>query len=340
MTRDIIVIGGSAGALEPLKTLVGRLPAGFPGSIFVVVHLASDAPSVLAQLLDRAGPLPARVPGETERIEPGVIYVAPSDRHLLIEDGHVRLGSGPRENRHRPAIDPLFRSAARAYGSRVVGVVLSGLLDDGASGSMAVKMRGGLTVVQDPAQAAHAQMPEAAIRYADPDHVLAVADIASLLAAQHDPSGQADAGKRFDRRDVAPMHDQSTSTGADAPERNGTPSVYACPDCHGVLWEHHEGEVLRFRCRIGHAYTAISLAAAMSDATEDALWTALRALEEKASLLRRLGARAPAEMSGRYQEQAQAYDAHAEKLRDLLERILDGSRPTQNTANSTENRRR
>src|SRR4051812_18934534 len=179
--RDIFVIGASAGGVEALMRLGRGLPPDFPGAVFVVLHLPTGAPSVLPRLLSRAGPVPAVHPSAGESIEQGRIYVAPPDRHLLIVDGRVHLALGPRENGHRPAIDPLFRTAARSYGRRVVGIVLSGALDDGSAGLSAIKMRGGLAVVQHPEDALFASMPNNAMAYVAVDHVLSADDIGLRL---------------------------------------------------------------------------------------------------------------------------------------------------------------
>jgi len=316
--RDIVVVGGSAGSLEPLKTLVSQLPGNLTASLLVVVHIPGDGASILPQILTSAGQLPALHPIDGQRIEPGVIYIAPSDHHLLVADGNVKVTRGPRENRHRPAIDPLFRTAARSYGCRVVGIVLSGLLDDGAAGLMAIRMRGGLGVVQDPVEASYPEMPARALQYAGADCVLRVKDIAKLLV---DLSLEKLLNKSSSVETSVPngnIEDRADLEGSGNEEKEGTPSTFACPECHGVLWEVQEGELLRFRCRVGHAYTANALRAAMSEATEDALWAAMRALEEKAALMRRLASRSTLRLASAYEEEAQAYDKHAESIRGIL----------------------
>src|SRR5215203_640683 len=180
--RDIVVVGTSAGGVEALRTLVGGLPKHFPGSVFVVMHTAADAPGVLAQILDRSGPLPAINASNHDGIRPGYIYVAPPDFHLLLEPGHVRLSHGPKENRFRPAVDPLFRSAAQHFGPRVVGVILTGSLDDGTSGLWAVKSLGGAAVVQDPDEAFMSSMPQSALEHVEVDYKLPLAEIPGVLA--------------------------------------------------------------------------------------------------------------------------------------------------------------
>lgn len=179
--KDVIVVGASAGGMEALQKLVGALPADFPGAIFVVWHLSPGVRSVLPEVLTRSGPLRAGNPRDGDAIEPGRIYIAPSDHHLLLERDYMRVTRGPKENRFRPAVDPLFRSAASAYGSRVVGVVLSGALDDGTAGLGMIKMKGGTAVVQDPAEATHRSMPLNALDYVAVDHKLPAAKIGALL---------------------------------------------------------------------------------------------------------------------------------------------------------------
>lgn len=318
---DIIVIGGSAGALDPLKSLLARLPAGFPAAIFVVLHLSPEFPSYLAEMIGGFAALPAVIPTERQKIKPGTIYVAPPDHHLLIDDGRVEISRGPRENRHRPAIDPLFRSAAREYGARVAAVVLSGNLDDGSSGLMAIKMRGGLTVVQGTSEALYTEMPTRAKAYAGADYELPAAEIADLLIKACTIGMPARNGRPGEK----PMDEQMEAEAGKANLKNdanqdkaGKPSEFACPECHGVMWEMEEGQLLRFRCRVGHAYTADALRMALSDSIEEALWAAIRALDEKAALLRRLGSRIGRRIGNEYVEEAQAVDKHVETIRKML----------------------
>lgn len=318
--RDIVVIGGSAGALEALKTLLSQLPKDFPAPILLAVHLSADYPSILPEILSRTGSLPALHPANHEKLRPGKVYVARPDFHLLVEDGHVVLSRGPKENWHRPAIDPLFRSAARFYGAHVIGIVLSGQLDDGAAGLMAIRMRGGTTVVQDPKDAIAPQMPLNAIRYAEPDYVVPVTEMPDLLSQllqeriKSEPQ-PAEIGMSDEIDDEA----REANLEEDSPhEKHGKPSTFACPECHGVMWELEEGGLLRFRCRVGHAFTADSLTLAISDATEDALWAAMRALEEKAGLMRRVAPRSAKSLRKDFQEQAEILGKQAQEIRKML----------------------
>lgn len=276
--RDIVVVGASAGGLAPLRDLAWGLPADFAGSVFVVLHLSPEVDTYLAQILARAGPLPAVEVVDDLPIEPGRIYVASRDRHLVVEPGRVRSVIGPRENRHRPSIDVLFRSAAAAYGDRVIGVVLSGALSDGTAGLHAVKTAGGVTVVQDPEEAEQPWMPASAMRGAPIDHCTQVEKIPALLVAlSAEPAGE---------RAPAPVLPLAQRA------KTGPVAHFACPDCNGTLFEVREGELLRFRCRVGHSFTEDGVASANAANLERALWTALRILEERADLHGRLAAEA------------------------------------------------
>ena len=326
--RDVIVIGASAGGVDALKQLAQGLPADLPAAVFVVLHVPPQGPSVLPRILSRSGPLPAVHPVDGEAIQPGKIYIAPPDFHLLVKPGQVRVARGPRENGHRPAADALFRTAARSYGRRVVGVVLSGVLDDGTAGLMAVKQAGGTAVVQRPDDALYSGMPQNALDHVAVDYCLPVADIPALLARLatepvpgDDPKLSADAEMEADMAELEPG-------ATHAHERPGTPSAFGCPDCGGVLWELHDGDLMRFRCRVGHAWSSESLLAKQSDGLEAALWVALRALEEQAALSDRMAKRASGRgqeaTAGTFREQAQDATRHAEAVRQvLLTRRLD-----------------
>lgn len=309
---QIVVIGGSAGALTALRTLVSRLPADFQTPILVVIHIPGDSPSFLPAILNSSGPLRAVQPEDNEALKAGMIYVAPPDRHLLVGKGYVTISRGPRENRHRPAVDPLFRSAARCYRSQAAAVVLSGELDDGAAGLMAIRMRGGIGIVQEPGAAASPQMPQSAIQYAGADYVLPPAEIAAVLT-------ELSSRARKEAQPVSePKNEQKHLENENPEPERGIPSNFACPECHGVLREIKQGDLLRFRCRVGHAYTADALRVALSDSCEDALWAAIRVLEEKASLLRRLARPSSGKLAESYREDAEAYDRHADTVRKIL----------------------
>ncbi len=317
--QDIVVIGASAGGVDALRQLFAGLPADYRGSLFVVLHLAPDAPTLLPDILTRAGPLPALLAHDGDRIKRGYIYVAPPDHHLMLADGVVRVTSGPRENRHRPSIDVLFRSAAKAYGARVVAVLLSGMRDDGVSGLIAVKRLAGTVLIQKPADANFPELPATGIAMDSPDRVLSAADIATEItrragqAAGEAPPTPMDMEKeiRYAEGDAGPE---------DIPP--GTPADYACPECNGSMWRVEEKDLSRYRCRVGHAYTEDSLLLAKSEALESALWAALRALEESASIERRAAKRARHVGTGsgaaRLLESADTKGRQAELLRSIL----------------------
>ena len=322
-THDIIVIGASAGALAALETLMHALPGDFPGAIFIVVHISPEAKSEVARILDAAGSLPVVAPLDGDPIVPGTVYVSTPDMHMLIERGRVRIVRGPKENRHRPAIDPLFRSAAWAYGPRVVGIVLTGYLDDGAAGLWAIKSCGGTSIVQDPADAAYPEMPANALLQNDVDHCVPLADMADLLVRLAQES--VDVAKTYAKPpsiktevETAAMERLNEIEDMDA---LGKVSPFTCPSCHGALWELSEGNLLRYRCHTGHAFTGKALLDEQSASVEAAVYSALRVMEEKAAALRRLGTewngRFP-RMEAEYQVRAKEIEASVQVLRALL----------------------
>ena len=321
--HDIIAIGASAGGVEALTQLVKGLPADLPAAVFMVLHVPAHGTSVMPQILSRNGPLPAAHARDGEPIQPGRIYIAPPDNHLLIHDGKVRLSRGPRENGHRPAVDPLFRSAARWYGRRVVGVILSGALDDGTAGLTAVKQRGGVAIAQDPDDAFYPSMPRSALENVAVDHALPLAQIpATLVRLAHAPVVP---GGEETVPDDMELEAELSELGLDVLQGDkhpGTPSGFACPDCGGALWELRDGELIRFRCRVGHAWSVTSLLSEQAEALESALWTALRALEERAALAQRLcdrlrerGHERPAL---RFEEEAREAHRRAAVIRQVL----------------------
>jgi two-component system, chemotaxis family, protein-glutamate methylesterase/glutaminase len=327
--RDVVVIGASAGGLEALKELLGAMPSDLDASILIVLHTASHARDVLARVLERAANLPVSHPRDGERMERGRVYVAPPNFHLIVEKGGIlRVLQGPRENLHRPAIDPLFRSAAAAYGPRVVGVVLTGMLDDGTAGLMTVSASGGIAVVQDPTTALYASMPTSALDQVPNARVATLQEMPALLlqliheplpAAKSHPTNipvEAKMETRIAELDMSEISNEA---------RLGNPSPFACPDCGGVLWEIEQDGFLRFRCRVGHAFTSKYLGVEQRNAVEVALWEAMRALEESASLYRRMAARAsttrhdlPAQL---YRQRAADTEANSKILRDFLLRV-------------------
>lgn len=327
-TRDIVVVGASAGGVEALMALVGGLPAGLPASIFVVLHVPADGVSVLPRILTRSGPLTACHPIDGQSIERGRIYVAPPDHHLLLDGARIRLTRGPRENGHRPAVDPLFRSAARVFGARVIGVVLSGSGDDGTAGLGLIRRVGGVVLVQQPEEAICAGMPGSAVDVVGADSCSPVRALGPLINRlvweEVEDVGPIDPQHGFSTQPEVREEYQLTEQGIDPPSISG----FTCPECGGRLWEIHEPEMTRYRCRVGHGYSPDSLLISNTEALEGALWAALNALEEHASLTRRLARDAE---NRRHQLTATRFEqkaADTERQAALLRQVLEAGQKT------------
>jgi len=320
-THDIVVIGASAGGVEAITTVLAGLPRDLRAAVLVVLHI-SRGRSVMPEIISRAARLPATHPNDGDELHYGHIYVAPPDHHLTVDGSRMRVQHGPSENGVRPAVDPLFRSAARSFGPRVVGVVLTGALDDGTAGLAAVKEAGGIAVVQDPEEAFAPSMPRSAMNLVPVDHVLPLREIPVLLttlALEEAPPETRRTGPH-----LAPIEpDHSEAPIAWNPEdRPGRLSVYSCPECHGSLWETDDLGILRFRCRVGHVYSSQSMLAAQTDSVDRALWAALRSLEERASLTRKMADRARERqhpwVANAFDIRAREAQEHAAVVREML----------------------
>lgn len=287
-SRDIVAIGGSAGAIEAISAILRHLPPDFPAAVFIVIHVSPQSPGYLPQIFSRAGALRAEHARDGKPFARGRIYIAPPDHHLLLEpDGSMRVPRGPRENRVRPAVDPLFRSAALAFGARVIGVVASGGLDDGTAGLRAIKMCGGTSVVQDPADALASSMPATALRHVSVDYCRPAADIGPLLA---ELVHRMPAPRRVPEDAMRKKLEIETKIAKNAGQtgsvvRIGEPSIFTCPECHGALLRIRGENPWRYRCHTGHAFTVDSLLAELTDSTEEAIWNAVRSVQESAMLL-------------------------------------------------------
>jgi two-component system, chemotaxis family, protein-glutamate methylesterase/glutaminase len=319
--RDIVVIGGSSGALQALEVLLADLAADLPAALFVVLHGGSATHDSLARILRAAGPLPTEPARDGARFQRGCVYTAPKDMHMLVSNGRITLQRGPRENMARPAIDPLFRSAASSYGSRVVGVLLSGMLYDGAAGMRAVARCGGITLVQHPEDALCPDMPRNALEHTEVSHCTAARDLAPLLtrivAESAGPSPQIP-------REIAAEVSLSLLSGVpgDADQPLGKLSPLTCPECGGSLSEQEDGALLRYRCHTGHVLDGRHLLMAQLETIEHALWSAVRAHEERATLLRRLAHQARAHnrvsVARRWEELVAEREEEANVIRRLL----------------------
>lgn len=314
----IVVVGTSAGGMQALKDLVAQLPEGFPAAVFIVQHMSPELTGdVLVSVLDKAGPLPCQHGQDQQRFLPGHIYVAQVDCHMLIEEDHILVTKGARENRSRPAIDPLFRSAAVAHGNRVIGIILTGYLDDGTSGMNAIKRCGGTTIAQNPGDAAHPDMPRSAIVNVGVDYCLPIAGMGALLealvyktaAARIPPPEDIVIEARIAKRVLSDLPSVETL---------GDQVPFNCPDCGGVLWLIKEGDRLRYRCHTGHAFSSAVLLAGQSAHIEETLWIALRMFEERQNLLRMMGTNLDGKSALALSERAKDAQKHIDRIRAML----------------------
>jgi len=316
--HEIVVVGASAGGVEALRRLISEVPADFPGTVFVVLHLPTNAHSFLPKILERAGALPVHHAIDGAVPDRGAVYVAPPDVHLLLKRSGMQLQRGPTENGHRPAVDPLFRSAAEAFGSSVVGIVLSGVLDDGTNGLLSISSRGGLTAAQSPDDALYPSMPKSAIDNVPIDIVAPADEIGralTRLAHHRTPGRDTEPGAVAD-------YTERALEGNGALEMEGRPSRFTCPDCGGSLWDADPEEPGKFRCRVGHSWTTLGLLEQQALTLEHALWTALRALSERADLARRMRDHAARAQHGYgerlFERQLEEYEAQADIVREVL----------------------
>jgi two-component system, chemotaxis family, protein-glutamate methylesterase/glutaminase len=317
-SRDVVVIGGSAGSLRPLLELARALPADLPGSVAVTIHMGERARSRLPWLLSRAGPLPATHAETGEQLKPGHIYVAPPGRHLLLSGGFAELSSGPRVNRHRPAVDAMFASAARWFSDRVVAVVLSGLLDDGAVGAGLVAQAGGLVVVQEPGDADQPSMPRAALAAVQGAITAPAKELGELVSGMLGESGLVTwPHPQLAAPTEAHMQDSGNLRFL-SPEETGLTRL-ACPECGGALAEVALRRISYYRCHVGHQFGPLSLAAAQAESAEAKLWAALATLEETAALARHLAGHDDlGQSAGQHHETADWATGLAQSLREQI----------------------
>lgn len=319
--RNIVVIGASAGGVEALQDFFRSLPADTPAAFLVVLHIPAHTPSQLDRVLSAVTRMPVVVACNAQSLEPGIVYVAQADRHLMLDDHGVRVTRGPKECRVRPAVDVLFRSAASSYGERVIGVVLSGALDDGTAGLWAIKDANGLALAQSPAQAVYDSMPRSAIAHVATDFVGTVEELAVYISGVVG-GAVVQTPVRSDRHaieNIIGLEGNGLQAGV---MTLGAVSKYTCPDCHGVLVQIEEGPIVRFRCHTGHAFTVKTLIAEVNATIDTSLWSTLRAVEERVMLLRQMSDLAERagdmdEMS-RCRQQASDAEVRLKPLRDLV----------------------
>jgi two-component system chemotaxis response regulator CheB len=318
--HDIVVIGTSAGGVGALQEILKGLPQDLPASVFIVMHLTPHIPSFLARVLLKAGRIPVQPVLGPMNFRRGHIYVAPPDHHIALSRTQVDINRGPRENWNRPSVDVLFRSAATSHGPHVIGIILTGFLDDGTAGLAAIRREGGITMVQDPEDAMFPDMPLNAVQNVQIDHVVPLSQIAptlvNLVRSRPDRSRMRVSEEVAIETAIAKAT-MTRMNGRAALEKLGRPATFTCPECLGPLWELKDGDLVRYRCQVGHAFSAESMMTAQQDAVERALWKALGAIESRVALWRRISER----MKGpRLQDLARFYRAkEKEAVRDLEE---------------------
>jgi two-component system chemotaxis response regulator CheB len=301
--RDIVIVGGSAGSVDALKTIVRDLPIGLSAAVFVVIHLSPRQRNYLAELLGQISRIPVQEAIDNAPIVRGQIYVAPPDRHLLIKEDHMHLWRGPKEGLQRPSINVTLRSAAAAYGNRVIAVLLSGLLDDGAAGLWEVSNRGGVTIVQDPAEAPFPSMPLNALESVNIDFRLRSTEIGAVM----------------DDLINGKVQPPSESSNKPADARSEMFSGLTCPECHGPLYTLKKPGPLEFRCRVGHVMSLGTLLNESSSTQERKLYEALLAMQEGADLADLVAQQAADDVRNRFIEEAKQLRAHADTLRRIIE---------------------
>lgn len=343
--RTIVVIGASAGGVYALKELAESLPADFRASVFVVLHVSPHSPSYLPDILNHAGPLPASHPTDGEPIQCSHIYVAPPDHHMLIEYDQIIVKKGPKENRFRPSIDALFRSAAYTYGPQVIGVVLTGMLDDGTSGLWSVKRLGGIGIVQEHDDALYPSMPDSVLQYVDVDYQVPITGLAPLLCRLVDEIIPAPPG--LPEEELSRMETEVNIAAQDSAFEMGVLNMgeltaLTCPECSGALVSIKEGKLIRYRCHTGHAYTANSLLVDVSKNVEESLWKAVRSLEETIILLEASGKQfaegGNATAAEQFYQKAQETRNRSERTREFifrqeqlsLDSVATGNQPITN----------
>lgn len=317
--RNIVVVGTSAGGMKALIALVEQLPGDFPAPLLVVQHISADATGdALLNALNKIGKLKCVHAKQGEHIQSGYVYLAPSDHHLMIEkNGHLMVSKGAQENRSRPAIDPLFRSAAACFGNKTTGILLTGYLDDGTSGLIAIQRCGGTTIIQDPADADYPDMPKNALNQMKPDYCIPIVEMVGVLSTlmKRKPSKQP-----VIPEDIVKEVKIAERVLSDLPSVNslGEQVPFNCPGCGGVLWKMDKGADVRYRCHTGHAYTAATLLAEQTMKIEETMWTALRMFEERKNLLTTIAKEQKGAVAKSANERAKMSQVHIDRIRAVL----------------------
>lgn len=321
---EIVVIGASRGGYQALQTLISALPDSFPVPVCIVQHIGR-LESALPQLLQSRTRLRVRYAEDGDTPSAGHVYVAPPDHHLLVKEKRLRLSSGAKENFTRPAIDPLFRTAAFAYRERALGIVLTGELSDGTVGLQAIKACGGLAMVQDPQEATAPSMPQSALEHVRVDYCLPLVHMARTLLTLARGLARPMVESIPQSASVESAINLTQANTMAALNPIGHASPISCLECNGVQWELNTAGTLRYRCHTGQAFTAQTLSLAQNEQQEEAIWSAIRALHEKKHLLGRLASNARENNRGLlahdYEQSAVAAEAHAKTLQELVSKL-------------------
>lgn len=317
--KHIVVVGTSAGGMRALIALIEQLPKDFPVPLLIVQHISSDATGdALLNELNKIGKLKCLHATQGEKIKAGHIYLAPTDNHLMIEkNGSLLVTKGAQENRSRPAIDPLFRSAATSFGNRTIGILLTGYLDDGTSGLISIQRCGGICIIQDPADADYPDMPKNALNQIKPDYCIPIAEMGGILSALVARKSKKQSAIP---EDIVKEVKIAKRVLSDLPSVNslGEQVPFNCPGCGGVLWKMNEGSDLRYRCHTGHAYTAAALLAEQTMKIEETMWTALRMFEERKNLLTTIAKDQKGAIAASANERAKMSQVHIDRIRAIL----------------------
>ena len=318
----IVVIGSSAGGLNAISELVSQLPQELNAAILIVLHLSKAAlGDILINRIQKSTSLPCKIAEDKEKIKAGHIYVGPPDAHLLLKKDSIIIGHGPAENRFRPSIDVLFRSAAASHSEKVIGVILTGFLNDGTAGMMAIKQSGGYCIVQDPNEAEYPDMPLAVLENMEVDDCVSLKNMGKAIAEIIN-NAEVKGIVAPDKIIAESKLSERSATTIEGISRLGEKTIYACPDCGGGLWRIEDGKIKHYRCHIGHSYSEDDLLVKQSETTENTLWVAVRMMEERKLFLRKIAKenddKGLQRLGSEYSRRAEDLEQHIEKLKELL----------------------
>jgi two-component system chemotaxis response regulator CheB len=321
--KFIVAIGASAGGTTILPELLKQLTDDIKVAAFVVMHLSKQSiGDLLVKRLQKYTSFTCKIPMHGETIKEQHVYIAMPDHHLMVSQNKILLGHGPMENRYRPSIDALFRSAAVNFAPKVIGIILTGMLEDGASGMYAIQKSGGVCIIQDPGEAKYSDMPQAVLNTLKPDYAIPVSEMGGAIKDAISNLKRKKKGKIPSDIIKEAAIAERVNIGIEEVKNPGEVSVISCPDCGGSLWEMKGNGFTRYRCHLGHAYSQEGLVSSMEVSTESTLWTALRIIEERRNLLRQIGNKesknGKSTLAATYLKRSAELEAHIGKLKEIL----------------------